>query len=72
MRGGSPAGKPYIPFPARIASLREVSAMEKRIGPEESSELCVTVHCADKGPSLESCLVSILSARLSKGGGGQL
>ena len=31
-------------------------------------ELCVTVHYADKGPSLESCMVSILSAHLSKGG----
>lgn len=31
-------------------------------------ELRVTVHYADKGPNLETCVVSILNAHLSKGG----
>ena len=31
-------------------------------------EICVTVHYADKGLSLEDCMVSILNAHLPKGG----
>lgn len=46
--------------------------MEKRTGSRRNEapgpEICVTVHYADKGPSLESCMVSILTARLLKGG----
>lgn len=40
---------------------------ERSKSPAQPPEIVVTIHHAQDGPSLESCLVSILSAHLSKG-----
>ena len=33
-------------------------------GPEKTREIHVTVHRADSGPSLETCMISILASHL--------
>lgn len=47
-----------------------VSATEKReeiqLNEVQSAEIYATIHYADDGPSLESCMVAILNAHLSE------
>lgn len=49
-----------------IAFAQEVSSMEERTENfAQPQEITAAIHHAQDGPSLESCLVSILSAHLS-------
>ena len=57
----------YIQHPVFIAFVRGGVCYGK--AGRNSSEIDVTIHYADNGPSLESCMVAILNAHLSKSGG---
>lgn len=66
--GGSGRARDISP-PGLIAFVQEVSDVEKRktLPPDEvrTAEVHAVIHCADGGPSLESCMAAILRAHLS-------
>ena len=60
----------YIQLSVFIAFGQGVSATGKQVEIQadevQPAEINVTIHYADDGPSLESCMVAILNAHLSK------